>query len=54
MGSEMCIRDRPRNNLPPVEREALKSLKSDEKINIRKADKGTVTVLMNKRDKINN
>ena len=43
---------KPRNNLPPVEREALKSLKSDETINIRKADKGTVTVLMNKHDKM--
>ena len=44
---------KPRNNLPPVERKALKSLKSDETINVRKADKGTVTVLMNKQDEIN-
>ena len=44
---------KPKNNLPPVEREALKSLKRDKTINIRKADKGTVTVLMNKQDKIN-
>ena len=43
---------KPKNNLPPVEREALKSLKRDKAINIRKADKGTVTVLMNKQDKI--
>ena len=48
-----CHFTKPRNNLPPVEREALKSIKSDETIDIRKADKGTVTVLMNKRDKIN-
>ena len=44
---------KPKNNLPPVEREALKSLKRDKAIDIRKADKGTVTVLMNKQDKIN-
>ena len=44
---------KPGNDLPPVEREALKSLKSDETINIIKAVKGTVTVLMNKQDKIN-
>ena len=44
---------KPKNNLPPVEHEALKSLKRDKIINIRKADKGTVTVLMNKQDKIN-
>ena len=44
---------KPKNNLPPVERDALKSLKRDKTINIRKADKGTVTVLMNKQDKIN-
>ena len=44
---------KPRNNLPPVEGVALKWLKSDETINIRKADKGTVTVLMNKENKIN-
>ena len=44
---------KPKNNLPPVEREALKSLERYKTINIRKADKGTVTVLMNKQDKIN-
>ena len=44
---------KPKNNLPTVEHEALKSLKCDKAINIRKADKGTVTVLMNKQDKIN-
>ena len=35
---------KPRNNLPPVEEVALKWLKSDETITIRKAEKGTVTV----------
>ena len=44
---------KPKNNLPHVEREALKLLKRDKAINTRKADKGTVTVLMNKQDKIN-
>ena len=43
---------KPKNNLPPVEREALKSLKHDTEINLKKADKGTKTVLMNKQDKI--
>ena len=43
---------KPKNNLPPVEREALKSLKHGTEINLKKADKGTKTVLMNKQDKI--
>ena len=30
---------RPKNNLPPAEREALKALKGDKEINLRKTDK---------------
>ena len=43
----------PKNNLPPAEREALKALKDDEQINLKKADKGTNTVVMSKEDKLN-
>ena len=32
---------KPKSNLPPAEREALKALKGDKQINLRKADKGT-------------
>ena len=35
---------KPKNNLPPAEREALKAVKGDEKTNLRKADKGTNSV----------
>ena len=42
-----------KNNLPPAEREALKALKGDEQINLKKADKGTNTVVMSKEDKLN-
>ena len=44
---------KPKNNLPPAERKALKALKGDTEINIKKADKGTTTVVMNTQDKIN-
>ena len=39
----------PKNNLPPAEREALRALKRDTEINLKKADK---TVVMNTQDKI--
>ena len=42
----------PRNNLPYRERIALKELRSNTEIVIKKADKGTTTVIMNKNDKI--
>lgn len=42
---------KPKNNLPPAERAALKALKRDSGINIKKADKGTTTVVMNTEDK---
>ena len=44
---------KPKNNLPPAKREALKTLKGDEQINLKKADKGTNTVVMSKQDKLN-
>ena len=44
---------KPKNNLPPTEREALKALKVDEQINLKKADKGTSIVVMTKEDKLN-
>ena len=44
---------KPKNNLPPAEREALKPLKGDKQINLRKADKDTNTVVMNEDEKIN-
>ena len=44
---------KPKNNLPPAEREALKALKGDKQINLREADKGTNTVIMTKEEKLN-
>ena len=43
---------KPRNNLPFKERKALRELRSNSEIIIKKADKGTTTVIMNKADKI--
>jgi len=43
---------KPRNNLPCRERQAIKELKENTNINVKKADKGTTTVIMNKEDKI--
>ena len=42
---------KPRNNLLPAEREALNALKHNNEINIKEADKGTTTVVMNAQDK---
>ena len=42
---------KPRDNLTKGERKALKNLKTNTKINLTKADKGTTTVTMNKEDK---
>ena len=42
---------KPKNNLPTHERLAIKELKENPNINIKKADKGTSTVIMNKKDK---
>ena len=39
-----------KNNLLPAEREALKALKGDEQINLKKADKDANTVVMTKED----
>ena len=41
-----------RNNLPHRESQAIKELEQNTNINIKKADKGTTTVIMNKEDKI--
>ena len=43
---------KPKDNLLPAERKALRALKRDSELNLKKADKGTTTVVMNKRDKI--
>ena len=40
-----------KNNLPPAERKALKDLKNNTEINIKKADKGTTSVFMSLADK---
>jgi len=42
----------PKNNLSYNERRSIKELKDNPGINIKKADKGTTTVIMNKEDKI--
>ena len=42
----------PKNNLSRSEVKALKELKNNPAINLKKADKGTTTVIMNKADKI--
>ena len=44
---------KPKNNLPAGERVALDNLRSDKQINLKKAGKGTSTVVMNREDKIN-
>ena len=41
----------PKNNLPPAELKALKNLKNNTEINIKKADKGTTSVFMSLADK---
>ena len=43
---------KPKNNLPYNEIKAIKELKDNPTINIKKADKGSTTVIMNKLDKI--
>ena len=43
---------KPKNNLPFNERKAIIALKTNSEINIKKADKGTTTVIMSKQDKI--
>ena len=42
---------KPKNNLPAAERKALKNLKNNTEINIKKADKGTTSVFMSFADK---
>ena len=44
---------KPRNNLLPAEQQALRDLKTNTEINIRKADKGTTSVFMSLADKKN-
>ncbi|XP_044184813.1 uncharacterized protein LOC122964959 [Acropora millepora] len=43
---------KPKHNLPHNERKAIKDLKSNHDINIKKVDKGTTTVIMSRHDKI--
>ena len=45
--------NRPKDNLPQGERKALKELSRDKNIVIKKADKGTIIVIMNSTDKLN-
>ena len=44
---------KPKNNLPPGEQRALKELINNKEIILKKADKGTTTVVMNRENKIN-
>lgn len=44
--------DKLKNNLPVKERQAIKELKENKEINIKRADKGSTTVILNKKDKI--
>ena len=44
---------RPKDNLSQGERNALKELSRDKNIVLKKADKGTTTVIMNRTDKLN-
>ena len=44
--------NKPKNNLSRNEMVALKELKNNSTINLKKADKGTTTVIMNKSNKI--
>ena len=44
--------NKPKNNLSSNEMAALKELKNNSAINLKKADKGTTTVIMNKSNKI--
>ena len=46
--AEIKITTKPKNNLSRNEVKALKELKSNPAINLKKADKGTTTVIMNK------
>ena len=43
---------KPKPNLSYNERKAIRELRTNSEINIKKADKGTKTVIMNKQDKI--
>ena len=43
---------RPKDNLSPGERRALHNLLSDKTIIVKKADKGTTTVIMSREQKI--
>ena len=43
---------KPKNNLPKGERQAIKELKSNSEINVKRADKGSSIVIFNKQDKL--
>ena len=43
---------KPKHNLPTAEQKELKALKHDKEINLKKADKGTTTVVLSIQDKI--
>jgi len=44
--------NKPRNNLSRIEMAALKELRNNSAINLKKADKGTTVLIMNKSNKI--
>ena len=43
---------KPKNNLPQGERQAIRKLKNNSEINIKRADKGSSIVIFNKQDKL--
>ena len=45
--------NRPKDNLSQGERKALKEISRDKNVVIKKSDKGTTTVIMNRTDKLN-
>ena len=44
---------KPKNNLPPGQQRALKEFTNNKEIILKKANKGTKTVVMNRENKIN-
>ena len=45
--------DKPKDNISTGERQALKELSSNKSIILKKSDKGNITVLMSRQDKLN-
>ena len=47
-----ALLSKPKNNLPPTEQKELEKLRKNTNINLKKADKGTRTVILNTENKI--